>query len=122
VAKLESILHGGQKTIESRRFFRIPFSGRLTMHIASEIVDISEGGVRVLTNMAIKAGEIVTFELEQFRQLGFGEKSGKVVWVAGNDTGDSYAYQAGIDFIDLTDLERTRLRRWIFELHASSRK
>lgn len=115
ISKLEGILPDDQKTLESRRFFRTRFLGKATMRVASEIVDISEGGMRILTNMPLKAGEITAFDLDLFRTLGLGEKSGKVVWISGNDLNDSYFYQAGIDFTDMSDSERERLRKWILE-------
>jgi DNA-binding response OmpR family regulator len=115
VSKIEGLISGGHKTVESRRFFRKSVSGTVRMRVDSEIMDISEDGMKIHTNMSLKTGEVVTFELDQFRMLGFGEKSGKVVWISANDKIDSFLYQAGINFLDVSYEERRRLRKWILE-------
>ena len=92
------------------------------MEAENEILDISEGGMRIATNMALKIGEILKFELQLFRDLGFGEKSGRIVWISRNDEGNGFAYQAGVDFADFTRAERDRLRKWIFASEIDARK
>ncbi|RJP71247.1 MAG: PilZ domain-containing protein [Candidatus Abyssobacteria bacterium SURF_17] len=77
--------------------------------------------MRIATNMALKSGEIVRFELPLFRELGFGEKAGKVVWISKNDGEGPYAFQAGFDFVDVTRAERDRLRKWIFAAEIAGR-
>jgi DNA-binding response OmpR family regulator/predicted Ser/Thr protein kinase len=113
--KLENILPLRRPTPESRKHFRAPLSGPLTMRVDCELVDISEGGIRIMTNVPLKTGEIITFEIEQLRMLDFVTKSGQVMWISTNESNDSYFYQAGISFINLTERERTRLRKWILE-------
>ena len=93
----------------------------MTVRIESQILDISEGGMRISTNTALKTGEIVRFELPLFRELGFGEKAGKVVWISKNDGDSPLAFQAGIDFVDVTKAERDRLRKWIFAAEIAGR-
>ena len=114
ISKLESILVGEQRSMESRRFFRKAISGKITVRIENEILDISEGGMRISTNLALKIGEVVRFESKLFRDLGFGEKTGKIAWVSKNDTDQKFSFQAGVDFIDMSRDERDQLRRWIF--------
>ncbi len=115
VSKLEAALVGEQRSIESRRFFRKQISGKITVRVESEILDISEGGMRIATNMALKIGEVVRFESNLFRQLGLGEKAGRIVWISRNNSEESQsAFQAGVDFVDLTRTERDTLRKWIF--------
>jgi serine/threonine protein kinase len=121
VSKLESVLVGEQRSIESRRFFRKAISGKITVNIESEVLDISEGGMRISTNMALKIGEIVRFELPLFRELGFGDKAGRVVWISKSDSNDRFAFQTGIDFVDVSRTERDRLRKWIFAAEIASR-
>ncbi|UCD58688.1 MAG: protein kinase [Candidatus Hydrogenedentota bacterium] len=121
VAKLETALVGEQKSIESRRFFRKAISGKVTVRIESEILDISEGGMRISTNMALKIGELIWFELKLFRELGLGEKAGKVAWVSKNDSDAHFLFQAGIDFVDVTKAERDILRKWIFSTEVTGR-
>jgi serine/threonine protein kinase len=121
ISKLESALVGAQRSVECRRFFRKVMSDNITIRIENEILDISEGGMRIATNMALKIGEILKFELQLFRELGFNEKAGRVVWISRNDEGDAFAYQAGIDFADFTRAERDRLRKWIFAAETGSR-
>lgn len=122
ISKLESALVGTQRTIESRRFFRKTMSDNITVRIENEVLDISEGGMRIATNMALKIGEIMKFELQLFHELGLGEKTGRVVWISKNDSGDGFAFQAGIDFVDITSDERNRLRKWIFASEIAGRK
>ena len=124
VSKLESILVGEQRSMESRRFFRKEISGKITVRIDNEILDISEGGMRISTNTALKIGEIIRFELKLFRDLGFGEKTGKIVWISKSDDDEKFSFQAGIDFVDLSSSERDQLRRWIFatEIAGHARK
>jgi serine/threonine protein kinase len=121
ISKLESALVGVQRSVECRRFFRKEMSDNITIRIENEILDISEGGMRIATNMALKIGEILRFELQLFRELGFGEKTGRVVWISRNEDGDGFAYQAGLDFADFTKSERDRLRKWIFASEIGSR-
>jgi len=121
ISKLESALVGAQRSIESRRFFRKSMSDSITVRIENEILDISEGGMRIATNMVLKIGEILKFELQLFRELGFGEKAGRVVWISKNDSGNGLAFQAGIDFVDFTSAERDRVRKWIFASEVAGR-
>ncbi|MBI5117139.1 protein kinase [Candidatus Poribacteria bacterium] len=121
VSKLEGALLGQQRSIESRRFFRKAISGKITVRMDSEILDISEGGMRIATNMALKTGEILKLESKLFNDLRLGEKTGRVVWISKNDTEHGLAFQAGIDFVDLTVAERTMLRKWIFAVEISDR-
>ena len=114
ISKLETALVGAQRSVESRRFFRKELSDSITIRLENEILDISEGGMRIATNMALKIGEIVKFELQLFRELSFGEKAGKVVWISKTDSSNGFAFQAGIDFVDVTSTERDRLRKWMF--------
>ncbi len=113
VSKLEAIFPAAESAIESRRFFRKTISGTVRIHIESEIADISEGGMRILTNIPLKTGEIVKFDSDVLHPLGIGERSGKVVWIANSEETDPFLYQAGIDFIAFSDMERMRLRKWI---------
>jgi serine/threonine protein kinase len=122
ISKLESALVGAQRSIECRRFFRKEMSENITIKVENEILDISEGGMRIATNMALKIGEILKFELQLFRELGFGPKSGRIVWISRNDEGNGFAYQAGIDFADFTRAERDRLRKWIFASEIDGRR
>ena len=122
ISKLESALIGELRSIECRRFFRKEMADNITIRIENEILDISEGGMRIATNMALKIGEILKFELQLFRELGFGEKSGRIVWISRNDEGNGFAYQAGIDFADFTRAERDRLRKWIFASQIDGRR
>jgi serine/threonine protein kinase len=121
VSKLEGALLGQQRSIESRRFFRKAISGKITVRMDSEILDISEGGMRIATNMALKTGEILKLESKLFNDLRLGEKTGRVVWISKNDKEHGLAFQAGIDFVDLTVAERGQLRKWIFAAEVSDR-
>jgi serine/threonine protein kinase len=121
VSKLEGALVGEQRSIESRRFFRKAVSGKITVRIDSEILDISEGGMRISTNVALKTGETVSFRSKLFNELGLGEKKGRVVWISKSDAEGVPAFQAGIDFVNLSKIERDNLRRWIFATDAASR-
>ncbi len=121
ISKLESALVGTPRSLESRRFFRKALSDKIMLRIENEILDISEGGMRIASNMALKIGEILRFELKLFRDLGFGEKVGKVVWISKNESVDGFAFQAGIDFVDITTAERDRLRKWIFAAEIADR-
>jgi len=122
VSKLEGALVGSQRSIESRRFFRKQMTGNITVRIGNEILDISEGGMRIATNMTLQIGEIVKFELDLFRKLGFAEKAGKVVWISKTDDNASFSFQAGVDFVDVTRAERDILRKWIFSSEINGRK
>jgi len=122
ISKLESALVGAQRSIESRRFFRKQMSDTLTVRIENEILDISEGGMRIATNMALRIGEILKFDLPLFRELGLGERSGRIVWLSKNDSGNGFAFQAGLDFADFTNSERDRLRKWIFASELAGRR
>jgi serine/threonine protein kinase len=113
VSKLENALLGKQKTVESRRYFRKPMSGKVSLKIDTDILDISEGGMRIAATLPLRIGEILTFDLQIFRKLGLGEKSGRVVWVSKEDPSAPLAIQAGIDFVNVTQNERDRLQRWI---------
>ncbi|GAB4339127.1 MAG: hypothetical protein Kow0099_13880 [Candidatus Abyssubacteria bacterium] len=121
VSKLENALVGEQRSIESRRFFRRAVSGNITVRIDSEILDISEGGMRISTSVALKTGEVISFRSKLFNELGLGEKKGRVVWISKCGSEDAPAFQAGIDFVNLTKTERDNLRRWIFASDAASR-
>jgi serine/threonine protein kinase len=121
-SKLESSLVGELRSIESRRFFRKTMSDTITIRIENEVLDISEGGMRIATNMALKIGEMMKFELQLFRELGLGEKTGKVVWISRDDSGEGFLFQAGVDFADITRAERDRLRKWIFASEVAGRK
>jgi serine/threonine protein kinase/Tfp pilus assembly protein PilZ len=120
IQKIESLLEGTQKTIESRRFFRTEYCDTITVKLESEILDISEGGMRLATNMPLKIGQVLTFEMQLFKDLEIGERSGKVVWVTKTQS-RSFMLQAGISFLDLTTAERDRLRKWIFAHEVESR-
>ncbi len=121
-SKLESSLVGELRSVESRRFFRKTLSDNITIRIENEVLDISEGGMRIATNMALKIGEMLKFELQLFRELGFGEKSGRIVWISKDQSGEGFLFQAGIDFADITRAERDRLRKWIFASEINGRK
>jgi len=114
VSKLESVLIGAPRSVECRRFFRKSMSDNITIRIENEILDISEGGMRIATNMVLKIGELLKFELRLFREIGIGDKSGRVVWISKNNSGEGLAYYAGIDFVNFRSAERDRLRKWIF--------
>jgi len=120
VSKLEAVLVGKQRSTESRRFFRKEISGKLTVRIENEILDISEGGMRISTNTVLKIGEVVRFESRLFKELGFGEKSGKIAWISKNNDDNTFSFQAGIEFIDMSSRERDQLRRWIFTAEIAS--
>jgi serine/threonine protein kinase len=122
ISKLESALIGEQRSVESRRFFRKAMSDTITVRVENEIQDISEGGMRIATNMALKIGDILKFDMQLFHELGFGEKSGRVVWLSKNNSGDGFTFQAGIDFADFTGSERNRLRKWIFASEIAGRR
>jgi CheY-like chemotaxis protein len=118
--KLENALIGEQKSVESRRFFRKKMSDKITVEVECDILDISEGGMRIGTNMVLKIGEVIRFELQLFRDLGFGGKPGKVVWVSKEDSDEEHEFQAGVDFIDFTRSQRDRLRDWIMNSETRS--
>ncbi|MBI4831093.1 MAG: protein kinase [Candidatus Lindowbacteria bacterium] len=121
VSKLENALLGQQRSIESRRFFRKAISGKITVRMESEILDISEGGMRIATDTPLRTGEVVKLESKLFHDLRLGEKAGRVVWISKNDAERGLAFQAGIDFVDLTVAERSILRKWIFAAEVSER-
>jgi serine/threonine protein kinase len=114
IAKLESSLIGAQRSIESRRFFRKEMSDPIMVRVQNHILDISEGGMRIATSMVLKIGEVLKFDMPLFRELGLGEKSGRIVWVSKNHDGGPFTFQVGVDFLDLERGERDRLRKWIF--------
>jgi CheY-like chemotaxis protein len=120
ISKLESALIGTQKTIESRRFFRTDYCDTVTVKVESEIRDISEGGMKLATNMPLRIGQVLIFDLQLFKDLGIGEKSGKVVWVSKKES-STFTLQAGISFLDLTPSDRDRLRKWVFTHEVESR-
>jgi DNA-binding response OmpR family regulator len=121
ISKIENALVGSQKTIECRRFFRTAYCAPVTVKIESEVLDISEGGMRLATNMPLKIGQVLLLEMQLFRDLELGEKSGRVVWVSKKESG-SFSIQAGISFLDLKSSERDRLRKWIFSHEVESRE
>jgi len=121
ISKIENALIGSQKTIECRRFFRTAYCAPVIVKIESEILDISEGGMRLATNMPLKIGQVLILEMQLFKNLELGEKSGRVVWVSKKESG-SFSIQAGISFLDLNSSERDRLRKWIFSHEVESRE
>ena len=120
ISKIESALVGAQKTVESRRFFRTNYSDTVTVKVESEILDISEGGMRLATNMPLKIGQVLSFEMQLFKDLDIGERLGKVVWVNRKES-CNFSIEAGICFLDFTSAERDRLRKWIFAHEIESR-
>jgi serine/threonine protein kinase len=120
ISKIESALIGAHKTVESRRFFRTIYNDTVMVKVESEILDISEGGMRLATNLPLKIGQLLTFETQLFKDLELGEKSGKVVWISKDETA-GFTLQAGIAFLDLSTAERDRLRKWIFSNEVESK-
>jgi serine/threonine protein kinase len=111
--KLESMLIGEQQSVESRRSFRKNMSEKVAIEVDCKILDISDGGMRIETNMALKIGETIKFDLPLFHYLGLGGRAGKVVWISKSDSSAARDFQAGIDFIDFSRSQRKRLRDWI---------
>ncbi len=122
IPKMESILIGRKAGTENRKFFRIDVSEKTKMTVESEILDIGESGMRILTGTALKMGEIISFQSETFKSLGFDAVTGRVVWVSNSYKYEDSMLEAGINFVDFTAHDRDILRNWLLEKKSAMRE
>jgi len=122
IPKMESILIGRNTGTEHRKFFRIDVSEKMKMTVESEILDIGESGMRIVTNTALKMGEIFSFQSETLKSLGFDGVTGGVVWVSNSYKYEDSMLEAGISFVNFTAHDRDILRKWILEKKSATRE
>ena len=120
---------------ERRRFERLNFSASIRWDVAGEsndafsnntgtTRDISAGGIRVILNATVKAGDILDIELGLPGQDPIRAK-GRVVWVEKFQimgVEDETRFEGGIEFLDISEASRSRINSFILGVKKEPKK
>ncbi|NTV29038.1 MAG: PilZ domain-containing protein [Candidatus Omnitrophica bacterium] len=102
---------------ENRKYPRVPFKRSVKCTIGKDDVqtgeiaqDLSEGGIRIRSNLFISLGQEVNLSLQLHEAEEIVEVTGRVVWV--RYIPHSEIYQVGIEFAQEAEAPRSRIGRF----------
>ncbi len=103
--------------VENRKYPRVPFKKSVKCAIGKDDVqsgeiaqDLSEGGIRIRSNVFISLGQEVSLSIQLGEEEDTVEVNGRVVWV--RFIPYSEVYQVGIEFAQDAAFPRWRIARF----------
>jgi len=82
---------------------------------SARIMDISKGGVRVATDIALQTGDLVLFVMRAGQFKSINEIEGEVVWVRPSEADTGFTQEVGVRFTELTNSAESLITRLLAE-------
>ena len=117
--------------VQNREFVRISVDypvilrpldedGAMTGMIFTKAVDISGGGLAVVSNMMMPLGSKAVLELDNIPGVGMLRITGRVVRCIKVDAAGNNVFHVGFQFLDLSRQHQNKLVKFIFEIQRQS--
>jgi DNA-binding response OmpR family regulator len=99
---------------DERRYVRIGEISKAVLHLPLETVDLSEGGVGLMSKSPVFPGNVLFLSCQKFVSiLGVAEVPVRVKYA--RQVGGRPRYRLGVEFVDMDEKNRKKIRQYIYK-------